>query len=729
MVNMFIYDYSDADDDDDDDDDDDKEDTMSTGSEYTAELEEDFRNAGCIPNNLNDDEKSEFWKKVTEFHKDVNQKLLKRKTFVLRAQPHDGNAIKVNLWNIFKIPMVVICNRTNDLSNLSTTTTTATPTPDNDEPDINSTQITEFDSTTSASSILGQTAENKSMCDNNTEIAHWIDKQVESSEKIANVNERMSRIIETIEKHMHKSCCPYNPVMDRIEMIHDFIDMIMQIRNIESPIARADSSGYMWLDFNNLNARFDYLNEQLSDNQHPYNCCRPKWDENVKNLENSFLSQSDAIKTLTLDEFSNNSLEQLQTEIGEQQKRLKNAENSHILSKSLADECCKNINLGINDAENMINKLKPNDHLGQLDDLFQKLLNNIQNINESMSSLNLLIQNEENALQNMSLVCTRACAKEQYNNELETKVNNLFEYMEILKSNISTLNATIKQTNFMWNDTKGLLLPFHKLKQIKSNNTNIIEKCLKDIEKVSTSFEELYQFYQSNLKIYDNIKIVIENKLVDIDSNYQTFEKFEEQKAADAVHSKELGTLLNQLKNDFQFLIWPDIKKSSEQSKSSLIYIQGINSKHINELATNTGPIDFSRNLDRVNDRIDQIENDINHTKSNNPNVTLESLNNKLNNLENLSTSTENKIMEQIQSLETVLKDVRDKVYKLSEESIICEDDCDWGLLPTAESLSARIEKIKVIFKSQKPTPKTKTKTRIIGNRPKKRKPKKVYVG
>ncbi|KRF97636.1 uncharacterized protein Dwil_GK27775 [Drosophila willistoni] len=116
----------------------------------------------------------------------------------------------------------------------------------NDEPDINSTQITEFDSTTSASSILGQTAENKSMCDNNTEIAHWIDKQVESSEKIANVNERMSRIIETIEKHMHKSCCPYNPVMDRIEMIHDFIDMIMQIRNIESPIARADSSGYMW---------------------------------------------------------------------------------------------------------------------------------------------------------------------------------------------------------------------------------------------------------------------------------------------------------------------------------------------------------------------------------------------------------------------------------------------------------------------------------------------------
>ncbi|XP_068148949.1 putative leucine-rich repeat-containing protein DDB_G0290503 [Drosophila tropicalis] len=445
----------------------------------------------------------------------------------------------------------------------------------NDEPDINSTQVTEIDFTTSTSSILGQmftppNGENKSKCENNTEIAHWIDKQVESSEKITSVNERMSKVIENLENNIQISCCPYNPVMDRIEIIHDFVDMIMQIRNIK-PLAKAISSGYMWLDFTNLNARFDYLNEQLPDDKHPYNCCL-KWDENVKNLENTFLYHSDAIKTLTIDEFTNNSLEQLHTEIVNQQKRLKNAENSHKLSKSLADECCKNINLGISDSENMINKLKPNNHIKQLNDLLQKLLKNIQNINESLSSLNLLIQNEENAFQNMSLVCTRACAKEKFNNDLESKINKLFEYIEKINSNMSTLFESTEQTNIKWNKIKDLLLPIQNLEQIQSNYTNIIEKCLEDIEKISQSLQGLFQLYQSNLKFYDNIKNVMENKLIDINSNYQILEKFQEQKVADAVHSKELKILLNQLQSDFQFRILPDIKKSSEQTLLKTFY-------------------------------------------------------------------------------------------------------------------------------------------------------------
>ncbi|XP_034483221.1 uncharacterized protein LOC117788545 [Drosophila innubila] len=215
---------------------------MNIHTKYATNLiDEEFRKARCIPNNLTDKEIKSYWKHVRRWQREVEKQFLSTNIFIVKEELDGGRAIKINLWNVFKIQMFVICNKTKESDDSSIESTTSLQ-------NINTFEI----------------KEDQWNCNANMEIGIWINDQIKVEKFMEAITNKFSNILAKIEMQINKNCCPYAILRDRIEVINDNIDTILQLRTLDQ-YERAESNGYAWLDVQNLlSNKLDYLEARLN---------------------------------------------------------------------------------------------------------------------------------------------------------------------------------------------------------------------------------------------------------------------------------------------------------------------------------------------------------------------------------------------------------------------------------------------------------------------------------
>ncbi|KRF84863.1 uncharacterized protein Dvir_GJ26005 [Drosophila virilis] len=239
---------------------------------------EEFKKSRCIPKNLNYAENKTFWKNVRRWQSEVDEQLLSTNIFTIKEEFDNGRAIKINLWNIFKIRKVVICNRTKILDEQTTTRAPSTI------------------ETSTALTTTEKPVDPKKSCDERQEIGIWINEQMQMEDRLGNLIKMLPNILSKLDLHINRNCCPYAILRDRLEVINDNVDAIMQLKAL-GVYARAKSTGYALLDVRNLMIRLEYLNQKtIKGNNSGGNCCI-NWEQEVKGFQSRFQLKKDSIQS------------------------------------------------------------------------------------------------------------------------------------------------------------------------------------------------------------------------------------------------------------------------------------------------------------------------------------------------------------------------------------------------------------------------------------------------
>ncbi|KAH8397271.1 hypothetical protein KR215_011622, partial [Drosophila sulfurigaster] len=207
------------------------------------EIDEQIRRAKCVPKHQSSQDNAIYWRNVRRWQREVEKLFLSTHMFEVIEELDGGNAIKINLINLFHIKMMVICNRTRMMNNVNSET-------DN--------------------------------CDENQEIGIWINEQVKCDTILEDLNNRVPNILNTLETHLYKNCCPYSILRDRLEVINDNIDTIMQLNSVEH--GGFISTGNASIDMQNLVIRLEFLNRKMISDKTSTQCCK-NWEESEKSAK------------------------------------------------------------------------------------------------------------------------------------------------------------------------------------------------------------------------------------------------------------------------------------------------------------------------------------------------------------------------------------------------------------------------------------------------------------
>ncbi|XP_017139195.1 uncharacterized protein LOC108153608 isoform X2 [Drosophila miranda] len=412
-----------------------------------SHFKDDYKKANCIPPGLSKKDLLEFWVAVAEWEMEVRNLFLVEKFLPIIKE--SDNAITINLWGLLHLRKSVMCYR--KLDPKATLTPTPTPTPTRQPTTQLTTTSNEFSSTLAYPST--------SSCNGNTEIGIWINQQINGSLALDKLIKKMLIIVGKIERHIHRKCCPYEPIRDRVEVVHDGIDFLLQLNGIE-PYKRAQSTGYIGSDFDNLKTRLEYLSLALAKgaakgNRSVGKCC-PAWSDQYntfqvemeENFEKLEADSSDLTAYLTnlIDK-----QEALEMDRSDQVKLLQSLDALHGSPASESTErCCPNQEKDMENIEKILKDLKLSDGLPESIATADSLQDRLTKANANLISAKGLLNDEEANIRKMASLCGEFCPSQKKGNidYQSAKVSQLEEQMKEINDKAPEIIELLKSPNW-----------------------------------------------------------------------------------------------------------------------------------------------------------------------------------------------------------------------------------------------------------------------------------------
>ncbi|XP_062131709.1 interaptin [Drosophila sulfurigaster albostrigata] len=615
------------------------------------EIDEQIRRAKCVPKHQSSQDNTIYWQNVRRWQREVEKLFLSTHMFEVIEELDGGNAIKINLINLFHIKMMVICNRTRMMNNVNSET-------DN--------------------------------CDENQEIGIWINEQLKCDTILEDLTNRVPNILNTLETHLYKDCCPYSILRDRLEVINDNIDTIMQLNSLEEN-GGFKSSGNASIDMQNLVIRLEFLNRKMISDKTSPQCCK-NWAESEKSAKYRYqTAMNHLIDTSSTSVTSNQSTEfykHFNKDAEHLEIKILASENYHQQSNSnmTKNNCCssnnqlKNIQMLLNEYITSTNFSKHSNN---------ELRKSIENTNKIIINSEILLNNEQNQLNDLNSVCSVKCSKNPVNKStFQSKLRYLEdEVQQMMSSNIN--NLTIPNEN----------------DEVEQKEYNAVEddlqNCLDSVERKKADMPELIALYNANLKSHREIKEDRENAIKDLRNKLNKLQLANLNQSNKLEDNNAKERLENRLKD-----IRPILDEKTQAIHRQSEMLNEIQSK-LSENYTNS-----KRMLDKVkstnfeiNNKIEGQLNELEH-KLNSTNLQkiknsekIDYLEARLKTMKNQSQNSIQRLLATIDVLENRLKEVNNEIKESKDKAKKCSESCDLGKLPTIEQLENRLNVLQKTLK------------------------------
>ncbi|SPP76033.1 uncharacterized protein LOC117580380 [Drosophila guanche] len=385
-----------------DNDEDINEETLGPEETYVS-IKEDYKKAKCIPPGLSQKDLAKFWEAVAEWETEVKNLFLVEK-FVPIVKEFD-NAIKINLWGVLRLRKTIMCYRSMFSNPKPPQTTTITTTG-------RSTQLTTTSTAISSTTVSPLTV---SSCNAYTEIGVWIYEQINGTLSLDKLIKKLPRIVGKLERHVRRSCCPYQPVRDRVEVVHDGIDFILEFHRIE-PYKRAQSSGFIGADIDNLKTRLKYLSSVLAEGgkgeKPSVGTCCPAWSEQLESFEKEFEKLVEKLRgnTFSLDITGlTNKQKDLERSHSGQIKLFEKLEALHNSQASeVTESCCQKEKI-VENIEKCLEDLKSVNALSESTKVLGSLQERLNQTSETLKSTERLLMAEEANIRKITYLCRELC--------------------------------------------------------------------------------------------------------------------------------------------------------------------------------------------------------------------------------------------------------------------------------------------------------------------------------
>ncbi|XP_034102049.1 interaptin [Drosophila albomicans] len=612
------------------------------------EIDEQIRRAKCVPQHQSSQDNAIYWQNVRRWQREVEKLFLSTHMFEVIEELDGGNAIKINLWNLFHIKMMVICNRTRMMNNVNSET-------DN--------------------------------CDENQEIGIWINEQVKCDTILEDFTNRVPNILNTLETHLHKDCCPNSILRDRLEVINDNIDTIMQLNSLEEN-GGFISTGNVSIDMQNLVIRLEFLNRKLISDNRSTQCCK-NWTESEKSAKYKYQTEMNHLIDTSLTSVTNNPSTEFYKHFNKDAEHLEikilASENDHQQSNSnmTKKNCCssnnqlKNIEMLVNEYINSTNLSKHSNN---------ELRKSIENTNKIIRNSEILLNNELNQLNDLNSVCSEKCSKDPINKStFQSKLRYLEdEVQQMMSSNIN--NLTIPNEN----------------DEIEQKEYNAVEdqlqNCLDSVERQKADMRELIAVYNSNMESHREIKKDRENVIKDLRN------KLNKLRLANSNQSNNNNAKERQEKRLKDIRPILDEKTQTIHRQSEML--NEIQSKLSENYTNNKRMVDNVKSTDfEINNKIEGQLNELDH-KLNSTNLQkiknsekLDYLEARLKSMKNQSQNSIQRLSATIDALENRLKEVNNEIKESKDKAKKCSESCDLGKLPTMEELQNRLNVLQKTLK------------------------------
>ncbi|XP_030571146.1 uncharacterized protein LOC115770141 [Drosophila novamexicana] len=716
-----------------------EDETNASPTRVSNAMYEEFKKTRCIPKNLNYAQNKTFWANVRRWQSEVDEQLLSTNIFTIKEEFDNGRAIKINLWNIFKIRKVVICNRTKILDEQTTTRAPSTI------------------ETSTALTTTEKPGDQKKSCDEQQEIGIWINEQMQMEDRLANLIKMLPNILSKLDLHINRNCCPYAILRDRLEVINDNVDAIMELKAL-GVYARAKSTGYALLDVRNLIIRLEYLNQKTVKGNHSGGNCCINWEQEVKGFQSRFQLKKDSIQSYAPNSSIYNPLTESQNSLAQtinrQEHSLLKTEAMYEkgpASRTLKAQCCINNN---NNNKNTSNISLPIMGDIQLYDFrnhsSKELQQSNENLSETIQNTQMLINDEQTKADSLISLCTEMRIEKQKADNQSSLINSKLSQLDRdVQQNAKNLNAKAPEIQNSYeivdSGNKTLDIIRSKLnkalsKQMMANKRRAeeFENFINSMKAFDLSKEHLFS---DCLVIVGKLKVVQKLNL-DIDSKKDTF-KFDTQRA-DAtlkelydklgdfakrlsMHVANIGSESKTPKENEQYKLLSSIgkqiqdltpiarkhsKTEDDQSQNIITATDKLKAK----LDGQPEQVELADSLDAkikkyVERGINELElklNASNFSPNGNPAHSpdifkkLDELEAGFNDLREQRNGKEQDMLNTIADLKSRLKEVNDKIFNAEAAHKKCLVECDFGELPSIEELQARLHTLKIYLRKRK---------------------------
>ncbi|XP_060656253.1 putative leucine-rich repeat-containing protein DDB_G0290503 [Drosophila nasuta] len=615
------------------------------------EIDEQIRRAKCVPQHQSSQDNAIYWQNVRRWQREVEKLFLSTHMFEVIEELDGGNAIKINLWSLFHIKMMVICNRTRMINNVNSET-------DN--------------------------------CDENQEIGIWINEQVKCDTILEDFTNRVPNILNTLETHLYKDCCPYSILRDRLEVINDNIDTIMQLNSLEEN-GGFISTGNASIDMQNLVIRLEFINRKLISDKTSTQCCK-NWAESEKSAKYRYQTEMNQLMDISSTSVTSNQSTEFYKNFNTNAEHLEikilASENYHPQPNSnmTKNNCCssknqfKNIQMLVNEYIISTNFSKnPNDEL-------RKSIENTKNI---IRNSEILLNNELNQLNDLNSVCSDKCSKDPISKStFQSKLRYLEdEVQQMMSSNINNLtipneNDEIEQKEYTADEDE-------------------LQNCLDSVERQKADMRQLIAVYNANMESHREIKKDRENVIKDLRNklnklrlaNSNQSNKLEDNNAKERLE-KRLKDIRPILDEKTQTVHRQSEMLNEIQSKLSENYT---NSKRLVDKVKSTN---FEIN-NKIEGQLNELEHKLNSTnlqKIKNSKK-LDYLEARLKSMKNQSQNSIQRLLATIDALENRLKEVNNEIKESKDKAKKCSESCDLGKLPNIEQLQNRLNVLEKTLK------------------------------
>ncbi|XP_023178134.2 uncharacterized protein LOC111604314 [Drosophila hydei] len=678
-----------------------------------------LRNNGCIRTDLTGQENATFWANVSKWQRDVEDTLLDLNIFTIASEYDNGNCLKIDLTLYFKIPRVIICDRkqmydsyieTTTISTTTTTTTTEEPTTD--------------------------PIEHGPRCNESDEKGIWITEQVNLGNKLTGLVSRLPNFITKLNILLNRNCCPYPIIRDRIEIINDIVDFLIELNCV--PFSeRAKHTGYALLDIQNFMTRLSALNHQaLQVNQSTCSCCS-NWQINVKGVIRRF---KNALSFIAPSYISIISI--LNSLIANEYNLMQNANKAEDRLSTLAttiehdaqkDKCCKITN------NNVI----------LIDEIEFTDFNNIssQELNESFTNLEGALENVDNALHDgeskinefiafcESMRLENEGRKLKFNisksklDQLQLKIRNLTLYLKnsfdkLEKVDSLKLYESIYQGQKIVKSSKAKL--YSLLNEMEQNKINLNEAHenrtqfnLKTKNFLADSLTKINNFdnlspqsralSQSSLTYkHSTIKLrILKTQLSEKFKMLKDIMNGNIRAQARIIENgnNEFTVIINSMQNELTE-IYQQIKNVSDSEDAESSEINNLSIQMEEMLAKEWNSMEKGDVLHaKIKKFIEQKLHDLEKKLNASSDGAFVELSNRLDYLEtnfsqirNKTQFLENVMLKKIIYIQNIFKELYDKLNNAEIAANDCLSSCDWGELPTFDELEGRIETLETLL-------------------------------
>ncbi|KRG06788.1 uncharacterized protein Dmoj_GI26468 [Drosophila mojavensis] len=244
---------------------------------------------GCIKKGLSEEDNTTYWEYVHQWQHEVEEIMLDLNILTISEQYDQGNCIKIDLGLYFHIPKIVVCDRRKMYGDTLTPiiTTTATTTTTTTTTISTTTKTTTTTTTTTTEPTTTEIIEHGPQCNESDQKGKWIKEQTELVRRLPTLVSRLPNVEAKLNVLLNRNCCPYPIIRDRVEIINDIVDLLIQLFCVPFT-ERAKSTGYALLDIENFMTRLGELNLHAPQNNR-FNCsCCSDWQVDVKGVIERF---------------------------------------------------------------------------------------------------------------------------------------------------------------------------------------------------------------------------------------------------------------------------------------------------------------------------------------------------------------------------------------------------------------------------------------------------------